>query len=303
MTTLRLGTRRSTLALAQATQVADHLKALGREVDLVPITTLGDRSPHAVTMIGGTGIFAAAIRRALLDGEIDLAVHSLKDLPTTPEPGLVVAATPPREDPLDVLVARDGLTLAELPPGSVVGTGSPRRAAQLRALGRELDVVAIRGNVDTRLEMVRSRVVDAVVLARAGLARIDRLADVTETLDPLQMLPAPGQGALAVECRADRADLIALLATLDDAATRAAVTGERALLSALEGGCSAPVGAYAAMEDRILHLTGVVAGYDGERQIRMSESGHPDAAERLGRDLAARMLAEGADQLMGERTS
>ncbi|HYQ34143.1 MAG TPA: hydroxymethylbilane synthase, partial [Lapillicoccus sp.] len=135
MTTLRLGTRRSTLALAQATEVADRLGALGHDVDLVPLTTLGDQSSHALTTIGGTGVFAAAIRRALLDGEIDLAVHSLKDLPTAPEPGLVVAATPTREDPRDVLVARDGLTLGELPAGSVVGTGSPRRAAQLGALG------------------------------------------------------------------------------------------------------------------------------------------------------------------------
>ena len=156
MTTLRLGTRRSTLALAQATEVADRLGALGHDVDLVPLTTLGDQSSHALTTIGGTGVFAAAIRRALLDGEIDLAVHSLKDLPTAPEPGLVVAATPTREDPRDVLVARDGLTLGELPAGSVVGTGSPRRAAQLRALGLGLDVVPVRGNVDTRLELVRS---------------------------------------------------------------------------------------------------------------------------------------------------
>ncbi len=157
MTALRLGTRRSTLAVAQATQVADRLTGLGHQVELVPITTLGDRSAHALTTIGGTGVFAAAIRRALLDGEIDLAVHSLKDLPTTPEPGLVVAATPVREDPRDVLVARDGLTLGELPAGSVVGTGSPRRAAQLAALGLGLEVVAVRGNVDTRLELVPVR--------------------------------------------------------------------------------------------------------------------------------------------------
>jgi hydroxymethylbilane synthase len=298
MTTLRLGTRRSTLALAQATQVADHLKALGREVDLVPITTLGDRSPHAVTMIGGTGIFAAAIRRALLDGEIDLAVHSLKDLPTTPEPGLVVAATPPREDPLDVLVARDGLTLAELPPGSVVGTGSPRRAAQLRALGRELDVVAIRGNVDTRLEMVRSRVVDAVVLARAGLARIDRLDEATETLDPARMLPAPGQGALAVECREDRTDVREAVAPLDDDDTRVCVAAERALLAALEAGCTAPVGALAEVrETPALVLHAFVGAVDGSAELRRSVDGARDDPAGTGRRLAALLFEAGAAAL------
>ena len=217
MTTLRLGTRRSTLALAQAHEVADRLGALGHDVDLVPLSTLGDQSSHALTTIGGTGVFAAAIRRALLDGEIDLAVHSLKDLPTAPEPGLVVAATPTREDPRDVLVARDGLTLGELPAGSVVGTASPRRAAQLGALGLGLDVVPVRGNVDTRLDLVRTGAVDAVVLARAGLVRIGRVTEATETIDPLQMLPAPGQGALAVECREDRADVRAAIAALDDA--------------------------------------------------------------------------------------
>ncbi len=172
-------------------------------------------------------------------------MHSLKDLPTAPADGLALAAVPARQDPRDCLVARDGLTLGELPAGSTVGTGSPRRAAQLRALGLGLDVVPVRGNVDTRLRLVADGAVDAVVLARAGLLRLGRADEATEVLDPTQMLPAPGQGALAVECRADRADLLDALAPLDDAATRAAVTAERSVLAALEAGCSAPVGALA----------------------------------------------------------
>ena len=298
MTTLRLGTRRSTLALAQATQVADALRALGHEVDLVPLTTYGDRSAEALTTIGGTGVFAAAIRRALLEGDIDLAVHSLKDLPTTPEPGLVVAATPIREDPRDVLVARDGLTLAELPAGSVVGTGSPRRAAQLRALGRALEVVTVRGNVDTRLELVRSGAVDAVVLARAGLVRIDRVGEVTETLDPVQMLPAPGQGALAVECREDRTDVRVALAALDDAETRVCVTAERAVLAALEAGCTAPVGALAelgAAPALVLHA--FVGAVDGSAELRRSVAGARDDPAGTGRRLAALLFEAGAAAL------
>jgi hydroxymethylbilane synthase len=303
VTTLRLGTRRSTLALAQATEVADRLGALGHDVDLVPITTLGDQSAHALTTIGGTGVFAAAIRRALLDREIDLAVHSLKDLPTAPEPGLVVAAVPRREDPRDVLVARDGLTLGELPAGAVVGTGSPRRAAQLRALGLGLDVVPVRGNVDTRLELVRSGAVDAVVLARAGLARIDRLAEATETLDPLQMLPAPGQGALAVECREERADVRQAVGGLDDADTRVCVTAERALLAALEAGCTAPVGALAEVvegeDGPELSVRAVVGAPDGSAELRRSLVAPVDDPAAAGRRLAALLLEDGAADLAG----
>ena len=186
-------------------------------------------------------------------------MHSLKDLPVAPEPGLVVAAIPVREDPRDALVARDGLTLGELPAGSVVGTGSPRRAAQLAALGLGLRVEPVRGNVDTRLRLVHDGRCDAVVLARAGLARLGRLDEVSEFLDPLQMLPAAGQGALAVECREDRADVVAAVAPLDDADTRACVAAERALLAALEAGCTAPVGA----------LAEVVESDDGELELSL----------------------------------
>jgi hydroxymethylbilane synthase len=289
------------LALAQATAVADRLRALGHDVELVPITTFGDRSEHALTTIGGTGVFAAAIRRALLSGDVDLAVHSLKDLPTAPEPGLTVAAIPAREDPRDVLVARDGLTLGELPAGSVVGTGSPRRAAQLLALGLGLDVVPVRGNVDTRLGLVASGQVDAVVLARAGLLRIGRLAEVTETLDPLQMLPAPGQGALAVECREDRDDVRSVLAALDDDDTRVCVTAERALLAALEAGCTAPVGALGEVVDGEagpeLSLRAFAGAPDGSAELRRSVVGAVDDPTGTGRRLADLLLEDGAADL------
>src|SRR3954469_23848273 len=230
---LRLGTRRSALAMAQSGQVADAVRAAtGRDVELVEVTTLGDVSKEALTALGGTGVFVTARREALLDREVDFAVHSLKDLPTAGAEGIALAAVPQREDPRDVLVARDGLTLGELPAGSRIGTGAPRRAAQLAALGLGLEAVPVRANVDTRLRLVTEATVDAVVLARAGLARLGRLDAVTETLDPIQMLPAPGQGALAVECRSDRGDVVDVLATLDDTPSRVSVTAERALLAA-----------------------------------------------------------------------
>ncbi len=298
---LKLGTRRSLMAMTQSKMVADALTALtGHEVELVGVTTEGDVSKAQLTQIGGTGVFVSGLRDKILSGEVDFAVHSLKDLPTAPVEGVELAAVPLRDDPRDALCGE--VKLADLPRGARVGTGSARRMALVRGLRQDLDVVPIRGNADTRLRKVAEGEVDAVVLAYAGLRRIGRLDDVSEIFDPGQMLPSPGQGALALECRADRTELIKILAALDDFASRAAVTAERAFLAGLEAGCSAPVGAYAALEDKTLHLIGLVAGYDGERQIRMSKSGHPDEAERMGRDLAARMLAEGADQLMGERT-
>ena len=310
MTALRLGTRRSALATAQSQQVADEITArTGRAVELVPVTTFGDTSREALAQIGGTGVFVSALRDALLAGEVDLAVHSLKDLPTADAEGITLAAVPPRQDPRDVLVARDGLTLGELPAGATVGTGSPRRAAQLRALGYGLEVVPVRGNVDTRLRLVADGTVDAVVLARAGLARLGRLEAATEVIDPLQMLPAPGQGALAIECRApenaDTGSVAALLAVLDDAATRHVVTAERTLLAELEAGCSAPVGAYGEAADGEhvpeLYLRAVVSAVDGSASVRLSATGPLDEAARIGRDLAAALLAEGAADLMMER--
>ena len=300
--TLTLGTRRSLMAMTQSGHVADAITArTGHEVELVGVTTEGDVSKANLAQIGGTGVFVSGLREKVLSGEVDFAVHSLKDLPTLPAEGITLAAVPLRDDPRDALCGT--AKLADLPRGARIGTGSPRRVALLRGLRHDVDVVPIRGNADTRLRKVTEGELDAIVLAYAGLVRIDRVEAISEVFDPGQMLPAPGQGALAVECRADRTDLIKILATLDDPASRAAVTAERALLAGLEAGCSAPVGAYAALEDRTLHLIGVVAGYDGERQVRLSKSGHPETAERLGRDLAAQMIAEGADQLMGERTS
>jgi hydroxymethylbilane synthase len=311
MTALRLGTRRSALATTQSTWVAERLRALGHEVELVEVSTEGDLdSTTPLAQLGGTGVFVSALRTALVDGRVDLAVHSLKDLPTTPDAATTVAAVPTREDPRDVLVARDGLTLGELPVGSRVGTGSPRRVAQLLALGLGLDVVGVRGNVDTRVGKVRSGQLDAVLLARAGLARIGRLEEVTEVLDPLQMLPAPGQGALAVECRAGLpdADLATALAVLEDPATRAATDAERAVLATLEGGCSAPVGALAEVvegdDGDELWLRAVALSTDGGLSVRMSATGSPADAADIGARLAKEMLADGAADLeAGSRTS
>jgi hydroxymethylbilane synthase len=301
--TLRIGTRGSALALAQTGHVADALREAGANVEIVTISTPGDRSSAPIAEIG-IGVFTSALRDALANGEIDVAVHSYKDLPTARDPRLSLAAVPPREDPRDALVARDGLTLGELPTGAKVGTGSPRRAAQLNALGLGIEVVALRGNVDSRIRKVADGELDAVVLARAGIARLGRTAEITETLEPIQMLPAPAQGALAVECRVDDVDAEHLLqSTLDDSASRAAVAAERALLAALEAGCSAPVGALADVVEDLaedaadgstrvvlrLSLRGVMATEDGDL-LRASATGDLTAAEELGRALAAELL-------------
>jgi hydroxymethylbilane synthase len=310
--TLRVGTRASALARTQTAQVVD---ALGLAVEIVPIVTEGDRSAEALAQLGGTGVFVSALRSALLAEEIDIAVHSYKDLPTAPADGIVIAAVPVREDARDALVARDGLTLGELPSGSRVGTGSPRRTAQLRALGLGLDIVPLRGNVDTRLGKVASGELDAVVLAYAGLRRLGRTDVVTEILDPIQVLPAPAQGALAIECRASDTAVIEALAALDDADTRAAVTAERALLGGLEAGCSAPVGALAEVAEvdspdgdagepakLEVFLRGSVTSIDGSHAVRLSATGPTTDADGVGRRLAADLIAEGADQLIGSST-
>jgi hydroxymethylbilane synthase len=302
---MRLGTRRSALALAQSEQVAGVLRGNGHDVEFVEVVTAGDRSAEALQQIGGTGVFVAELREQLRRGEVDIAVHSLKDLPTIPADDLVVAAVPQRADPRDALVTRDGLRLDQLPAGSRVGTGSPRRAAQLRGLGFDLDVVPIRGNVDTRLRKVADGEYDAVVVAAAGLARLGRLDEAAELLDPGQILPAPGQGALAVECRAGDTELVtALTKLLDDAVTRAAVTAERSLLAALEAGCTAPVGALADVGldesgNDELYLRAIVVAVDGSRAVRLSTTGPLADGETLGRQLAADLLDEGAADLIG----
>ncbi|MEH0935888.1 hydroxymethylbilane synthase [Micromonospora psammae] len=302
---LRLGTRGSALAMAQSGQIAEALTAAtGREVELVEVVTAGDRSTAPVHRLG-VGVFVSALRDALVAGTIDLAVHSYKDLPTAAAAGLHIAAVPPRQDPRDALVAKGGRTLAELPPGAVVGTGALRRIAQLHALGLQLEVTPIRGNVDTRLNRVLGPDgdLDAVVLARAGLARLGRTDVITETLDPMLMLPAPAQGALAVECRADDPELVELLAVLDHAPSRAAVAAERALLATLEAGCSAPVAAYAELAEGDagdeIYLRGAVISPDGTRDLRLSRTGTPADAAEIGKALAAELLELGADSILG----
>jgi hydroxymethylbilane synthase len=318
---LRLGSRRSPMAISQSGDVARLItEQTGRRVEIVGVTTLGDVSREPVAQLGGTGVFVSALRESLLRGEVDFAVHSLKDLPTGAAPGITLAAIPARDDPRDALVGRDGIKLADLPPGARVGTGAPRRAAQLAVLRSEVSCVPIRGNANTRLGKVRDGELDAVVLAYAGLARIGQTDLVSEIFEPDDMVPAPGQGALAVECRADDAELVGLLAAIDHAATRATVTAERSLLAALEAGCSAPVGAYATIQPGTaqpgagrLRLQAVVLGTRSQTPqpgaldagaangtIVIRESGEADAGEatRLGRELAARMLALGAADLM-----
>jgi hydroxymethylbilane synthase len=301
--TLRVGTRGSLLARAQTDAV---VAAVAAPVEIVPIVTDGDRSTAALEQIGGTGVFVSALRAALLDGDIDVAVHSYKDLPTGDAAGIVIAAVPRREDPRDALVARDGLMLGQLPAGSRIGTGSPRRAAQLRALGLGFEIVPMRGNVDTRLRRVGEGAVDAVVLALAGLRRLGRDAEVTEILDPIQVLPAPGQGALAVECRVSDAGALAALRVIEDSDTRSAVTAERAVLAELEAGCTAPVAALAEIAEGDdgpeVFLRGSVTAPDGSRAVRLSSTGPVTDAEGVGRRLAAELIAEGADKMMGSST-
>jgi hydroxymethylbilane synthase len=305
---IRIGTRGSDLATTQAGTVRDALAAHGHAGELTIVRTTGDKSMAPIASLG-VGVFTAALREAIDDGRVDLAVHSYKDLPTADDARFVIPAIPRRADPRDAVVARDGLVLAELPAGSLVGTSSPRRAAQLSALGLGLEIRPLRGNLDTRLNRVSSGELDAIVVARAGLARLGRLNEVTETLEPVQMLPAAAQGALAVECRAGDTALAALLAELDDADTRAGVTAERALLAELEAGCSAPVGAIAEVVESIdeggrvfeeLSLRACVAALDGSDVIRASGIGTADRARELGLSVAAELFELGARELMSD---
>lgn len=289
---LRLGTRRSLLALTQSQWVGRQVSKLGgHPVELVGILTLGDTSGKAIASLSSTGVFVEPLREALLHGEVDLIVHSLKDLPAAPAAGLRLAAVPVREDPRDALVDRCNRRLLDLPPGTRIGTGSARRAVELRRLGLPVTVVPMRGNVDTRLRKLAAGEVDALVLAAAGLARIGRAEVITERIDPALMLPAPAQGALAVECRSDDDELIDLLAQVDDAATRTAVEAERAFLAGLDAGCTAPVGALA----RILapgevSLEAMAALTPVGDAIRLSGRSSTRGARLLGRNLAASVL-------------
>ncbi|EWS79976.1 hydroxymethylbilane synthase [Brachybacterium phenoliresistens] len=322
---LRLGTRASALALAQSGQAGRALVAgTGREVELVHVRTQGDADRTSpLAQIGGTGVFVTAVRRALLDGEVDAVVHSCKDLPTLPEDGIALACIPAREDPRDALCARDGLTLADLPRGASVGTGSPRRAAQLLHARPDLHVVAIRGNIDTRLgrALGEHADLDAVVLAASGLRRLGRDAAISELLPASTMLPAPAQGALAIEVRSESLEdpglawLVEALAREDDPASRAAVTAERSLLRTLEAGCSAPVAAFAEMDGARLQLQALAIRTDGGHAVRAEASAPLDLAHdeltgaasvpaRLGAQLAESLLGRGAGAILADaRTS
>ncbi|HXS66885.1 MAG TPA: hydroxymethylbilane synthase [Streptosporangiaceae bacterium] len=295
---LRLGTRRSPMAIFQSTGFAELLTAkTGRAVEIVGITASGDVNKAQISQIGGTGVFVSTLRDALLAGQVDFAVHSLKDLPTLPAQGIKLAAVPPRDDPRDALIARGGAKLADLPLRARIGTGSPRRAAQLLMLRQDLRPVPIRGNAGTRIAKIDSGEVDAVVLAYAGMARIGRLDQVSQVFEAEEMLPAPGQGALAAECLASRPDLVDLLTCVNDDATRAATVAERTVLARLEAGCSAPVGAYAAGTNE-LRLDAIVVAADGGAALRASRCGPAAEAERLGSEAAAELLARGADRFV-----
>ena len=289
MNVLRIGTRTSRLATAQAGLVADLIRRAfpGLPVELVGLSGRGDELPDLpIDLASGPGFFTSHLQRALLEGAIDLAVHSLKDLPVAEPEGLAVAAVPLRENPRDVLAARDGLDLSRLPPGAVVGTGSPRRAAQIGLARPDLEVRPIRGNVETRLGLVQSGAVDAVVLAAAGLARLGMLERATQVLDGLAFLPAPGQGALALEAPTGRPVVFELASSLDDASLSAAVRAERAFLSALGGGCSAAAGGLAVCVNGRLKLS---AGLYLDAPYTTEIEGPVADPERLGRRAAARL--------------
>lgn len=295
---LRLGTRGSALARWQANWVASQLEQAGVAVELVLVTTRGDVIKGALGAIGGQGLFTKEIQQALLDDRIDLAVHSLKDLPTVPVPGLTLAAVPVRESNRDVLVARAAESVDALPAGSCVGTGSNRRRAQLLHLRPDLQVVDIRGNVDTRLRHLDEGQYDAILLAEAGLKRLGHEHRITQVLSHQQMLPAVGQGALGLEIRVDDASTAERIDTLDDTDTHASVVAERALLMALDAGCLAPVGAWARVHDATLTLDAVVLSIDGRNRLAATATGTPDAAESVGKEAATNLVAQGAADLI-----
>lgn len=300
---LRVGTRGSALALTQSGAIAALIaEKVDCDSELVRVKTEGDINSGPLAAIGGTGVFVTAVRAALAAGRVHVIVHSFKDLPTAPAPGLTLAAVPAREDPSDALCARDGHTLSSLPTGSRVGTGSPRRMAQLLLHRPDLEVVPVRGNVDTRLRLVTDGAVDAVVLAVAGLTRLGRITAITETFTPDVMLPAPAQGALAVECRADDLEAAwygSAVRSLDCPDSRAAAAAERAVLATLEAGCIAPVGAWARVVGGILTVTGAVIAVDGSTQVAGEHSGPTVEAAEIGRGLALELLSRGAVELLG----
>lgn len=289
MSVIRIGTRGSALAVAQTTTIANALVAKGAEVEIITITTHGDVSTESLASLGGTGVFASALREALRAGQCDVVVHSLKDLPTAPEPGLSIAAVPKRADARDAIIARDGLTLETLPAGARVGTGSPRRRAQLLARRSDLDVVDIRGNVDTRIGKVAAGELDAVILAAAGLSRLGRLEEATELLGIDGWPTAPGQGALALETRTGEEKLAK---ALDHRPTRTIVEAERSVLAILEAGCAAPVAAHGMIDDGLLFLSGRVYAPDGTQHVTSSHALYVDDTPNPAADVSGRVAAE-----------
>jgi hydroxymethylbilane synthase len=289
-----IGSRGSQLALWQARHIAACLKDLGAETRIEIIRTTGDRIQDVpLAQVGGKGLFTKEIEEALLAGTIDLAVHSLKDMPTALPAGLTLAAIPPREDPRDALIGRP---LSELGAGDRIGTSSLRRAAQLLALGRGLVTENLRGNVDTRLRKLDQGQYASIVLAAAGLRRLGWADRICELLDPAIMCPAAGQGALAIETRADGGSTYQIASQLNDPATSAAVTAERSLLALLEGGCQVPIGAHARLDGSMLHLQAIVASPDGSRMVRDQASGTDPVT--LGRELGERLLSAGAREIL-----
>ncbi len=300
---LVIGTRGSPLALWQTDFVAARVRARfpGRQLEIRRIRTLGDRLQEVkLGDLGPRGAFADEIRRALTVGEIDLAVHSVKDLPNEPAEGIALAIVGPREDVRDALVSSGDLTLATLPPGAKIGTGSPRRAALLKAIRPDLVYESIRGNVDTRVRKAHSGDYDAVVLAVAGLKRLGLEREISEIVPLTAVLPAPGQGAIGVEARVEDAEALGVLLAIDDSAAHQSVRAEQEFARALGGGCRTPVGAHATMDSGVLRLQGVVASLDGRRVLRADVSGGADQAAALGAELAARLIAMGAGEILAE---
>ncbi|AKK04048.1 hydroxymethylbilane synthase [Corynebacterium epidermidicanis] len=293
---LKIGTRGSKLATTQAGHIRDALIAAGYDAELTIITTPGDINMSPVERIG-VGVFTQALREAMERGECDIAVHSFKDLPTAADPRFHLVV-PERAHPMDVLIARDGLTLAELPEGARVGTSAPRRVSQLRAKRPDLDIQPLRGNIDTRMGKVTTGELDAVILAAAGLARIDQLGRATDIFDPAEFLPAPAQGALAVECRAGDSAVVEAIDTLADQDATAAAQAERMVLSTLEAGCTAPVAAYASVADGHIHLLAGVFALDGSEVLREEITGPVGEAASLGAELARVLLSRGAGDLV-----
>ena len=295
---LRLGTRGSALARWQADWVTNQLQAAGVVVEQVLITTKGDVTSGAISEIGGQGLFTKEIQRALLNDRIDLAVHSLKDLPTEPVVGLALSAVPLRADVGDALVSKQYTCLDDLPTGARVGTGSTRRQSQLLHLRADLVVADIRGNVDTRLKKLDDGEYDAIILAQAGLSRLGLTDRITQRLSTDQMLPAVGQGALGIETRAGDETTIAAIAVLDDPSTRSAITAERSMLATLLGGCQAPVGAWARVVRGALILDGVVLSTDGQQRVATQVSDDLAMADKMGEQAAKKLLAQGAGDLI-----